>query len=227
MAEIAHSVGAKFIVDSTFATPYLVRPLDLGADLVTHSGTKYLCGNADATGGVVIARDMADEPALTGAMKLAGGILSVWEAHHISRGLKTLALRLEKQCANAEILADRLDGDKRFAKVYYPKFTTDGLVQKVLRRPHFGALVTVVLAEDTREAAFRFMNSLKLCVRASSLGDIFTGITHPASSSHRELTEKRRLSLGITEGLVRFSTGIEDIEDILADLDPALENAEK
>ena len=227
VAEIAHSVGAKFIVDSTFATPYLVRPLDLGADLVTHSGTKYLCGNADATGGVVIARDMADEPALTGAMKLAGGILSVWEAHHISRGLKTLALRLEKQCANAEILADRLDGDKRFAKVYYPKFTTDGLVQKVLRRPHFGALVTVVLAEDTREAAFRFMNSLKLCVRASSLGDIFTGITHPASSSHRELTEKRRLSLGITEGLVRFSTGIEDIEDILADIDPALENAEK
>src|SRR5258708_29514589 len=127
VAEIAHSVGAKFIVDSTFATPYLARPIEFGADLVVHSATKYLGGNADATGGVVIARDATDEPALTSAMKLAGGILSVWEAHQISRGLKTLALRLDKQCSTAERLADHLFGRDDISQVYYPKFAGDAL----------------------------------------------------------------------------------------------------
>lgn len=223
VAEIAHSVGAKFIVDSTFATPYLARPIEHGADLVVHSATKYLGGNADATGGVVIARDAADEPALTSAMKLAGGILSVWEAHQISRGLKTLALRLDKQCSNAEKLADSLAANDAIRKVYYPKFADDGLAEKVLRRPHYGALLSIVLTDDTREAAWRFMNSLELCVRATSLGDVFTSVSHSASSSHRELSEKRRNVLGITEGLVRISVGIEDVADILADIEQALE----
>lgn len=229
VAGIAHSVGAKFIVDSTFATPYLSRPLDLGADLVVHSATKYLGGNADAAGGVVVARDVSDEPALTSAMKLAGGILSVWEAHSILRGLKTLALRLEKQCSNAERLAEALSKNDRIATVYYPKSAIDGIADKVLRPPFGGALVTVVLKDDTREAAWVFMNSLKLCVRATTLGDVFTTVSHSASSSHRELTEKRRNALGITEGLVRISVGIENFEDILADVEQALErvNVEK
>ena len=222
VAEIAHAVGAKFIVDSTFATPYLVRPLDLGADLVVHSATKYLGGNADATGGVVVARDIADEPALTSAMKLAGGILSVWEAHSISRGLRTLALRLEKQCSNAEQLAERLSKHPAVAKVYYPKFTDDGVADKVIRRPFYGALLSIVLADNTREAAWAFMNSLEMCVRATSLGDLFTSVSHSASSSHRELPESRRKMLGITEGLVRISVGIENIDDIYADIDQAL-----
>ena len=222
VADIAHSVGAKFIVDSTFATPYLARPIEHGADLVVHSATKYLGGNADATGGVVIARDAADEPALTSAMKLAGGILSVWEAHQISRGLKTLALRLNKQCSNAEKLADSLAANKAVRKVYYPKFAQDGVAEKVLRPLHYGALVSIVLADDTREGAWRFMDSLELCIRATSLGDVFTSVSHSASSSHRELSEKRRNALGITEGLVRISAGIEDVADILADIEQAL-----
>lgn len=222
VAEIAHSAGARFIVDNTFATPYLTRPIEHGADLVVHSATKYLGGNADATGGVVVARDAADEAALTSIMKLAGGILSVWEAHQISRGLKTLALRLEKQCANAEELAERLRGHGGIAAVHYPKFATDGVAARVIRPPHYGALVSVVLADETREAAFRFMDSLELCVRATSLGDVFTGVTHPASSSHRELTEKHRNSLGISEGLIRISLGIENIEDIYADIEQAV-----
>lgn len=223
VAEIAHSVGAKFIVDSTFATPYLSRPLDFGADLVVHSATKYLGGNADATGGVVIARDIADEPALTSAMKLAGGILSVWEAHSISRGIKTLALRLDKQCANAEKLAESLSEHPAVAKVYYPRFTDDGVAEKVLRPALYGALLSIVLKDDTREAAWSFMNSLDLVVRATTLGDVFTTVSHSASSSHRELTEKRREALGITEGLVRISVGIENVGDILADIEQALQ----
>ena len=223
VAEIAHSVGAKFIVDSTFATPYLTRPIEFGADLVVHSATKYLGGNGDSTGGVVIARDAADEPALTSAMKLAGGILSVWEAHSISRGLKTLALRLEKQCSNAEQLADALSKHKSISKIYYPKYSEDGVAARLLRQPHNGALLSIVLADDTREAAWHFMNSLRLCVRATTLGDVFTTVSHSASSSHRELTEKRRNALGISEGLVRISVGIENVGDILADIDQALQ----
>lgn len=222
VAEIAHSFGAKFIVDSTFATPYLVRPIEFGADLVVHSATKYLGGSGDATGGVVIAREIADEAALTSAMKLAGGILSVWEAHSISRGLKTLALRLEKQCSNAEYLAEALFKNESIGKVYYPKFSTDRVAERVLRKPYNGALLSIVLKNDTREAAWRFMNSLKLCVRATTLGDVFTTVSHSASSSHRELTEERRNTLGITEGLVRISVGIENVDDIRADLEQAL-----
>ncbi len=222
VAEIAHSVGAKFIVDSTFATPYLSRPLEFGADFVVHSATKYLGGNADATGGVVVARDMTDEPALTSAMKLVGGILSVWEAHSISRGIKTLALRLDRQCANAEKLAESLSCHVAIAKVYYPKFNDNGVAEKVLRQPLYGALLSIVLKDDTREAAWAFMNSLELVVRATTLGDVFTTVSHSASSSHRELTEKRRNALGITEGLVRISVGIEDVADILADIEHAL-----
>ena len=223
VANIAHSVGAKLIVDSTFATPYLARPIDFGADLVVHSATKYLGGHAESTGGVVVARDAADEPALTSAMKLVGGVMSVWEAHSIARGLKTLALRLEKQCSNAERLADALSDHRSIGKIYFPKFADDGLAEAVLRRPHYGALLSIVLADDTRLAAWRFMNSLDLCVRATTLGDVFTTVSHSASSSHRELTEKRRNDLGITEGLVRISTGIENFDDILADIEQALE----
>ena len=226
VADTAHSVGAKLIVDSTFATPYLSRPLEFGADLVVHSATKYLGGNADAMGGVVVARDAADEPALTSAMKLVGGILSVWEAHSISRGLKTLALRLEKQCSNASFLAEALANHASIKKVFYPKFSTDGVAERVLRQPHNAALLAIVLADDTREAAWLFMNSLKLCVRATTLGDVFTTVSHSATSSHRELTERRRTALGITEGLVRISVGIENVEDILADIEQALAVAE-
>ena len=222
VADIAHTAGAKFIVDSTFATPFLSRPLELGADLVVHSATKYLGGSGDATGGVVVARDAADEPALTSAMKLVGGILSVWEAHQISRGIKTLALRLEKQCSNAEKLADALRQNPAIAKVHYPKFSTDGVAERVLRPTLYGALVSVVLADDSRAGAWRFMDALELIVRATTLGDVFTTVSHSASSSHRELPEKRRLALGISEGLVRISVGIEDAGDLLADIEQAL-----
>lgn len=156
-------------------------------------------------------------------MKLVGGILSVFEAHSISRGIKTLALRLDKQCSNADRLAESLSKHGAIAKVYYPKFTDDGVAEKVLRPGLYGALLSVVLKDDTREAAWQFMNSLDLIVRATTLGDVFTTVSHSASSSHRELTEKRRAALGISEGLVRISVGIENFDDILGDIEQALE----
>ena len=224
VAEIARENNARLIIDNTFASPFLCQPLKLGADMVVHSATKYLGGHADATGGIVVSRDEMDSIALIGAMKLVGGVLGVWDAHTILRGVKTLALRMERQCQNARQLAERLSGNERLARVYYPTLTEDGaeLTNRILRAPHGGALVSIELKEQTRGAAFRFMDRLQLCVRATSLGDVFTGVLHAASASHRDLTPARRAELGISEGLVRISVGIESIDDIIADVEQAL-----
>jgi cystathionine beta-lyase/cystathionine gamma-synthase len=205
--EIARENGARLIVDNTFASPYLCQPLKLGADLVVHSATKYLGGHADAMGGLVISRDEFDRAALVSVMKLVGGVLGVWEAHEILRGLKTLAVRMDRQCDNARHLAENLRGNDKINRVHYPDI---------------GALVSIELRDNTQEAAFRFMDALKLCVRSTSLGDVFTSVLHPATASHRDLTPARRNELGIVDGLVRISVGIESINDIIADIDQAL-----
>ena len=224
-AEIAREVKARFIVDNTFTSPYLCKPLKHGADFSVHSATKYLGGHADVMGGVVVARDEVDLPTLIGVMKLVGGILGVWEAHELRRGLKTLSVRMDRQCDNALRLAKYLENHEKVSRVHYPGLTplqNQATIKRMLRPPHFGALVSIELRENTRAAAFRFMDALSLCVRSTSLGDVFTGVLHPATASHREIAPKRRLELGITEGLVRISVGIEDIEDIIADIDQAL-----
>lgn len=223
VAEIAHANGARLIVDNTFASPYLCQPLSLGADFSVHSATKYLSGHADAIGGIVVSNDEADYLALVSVMKLVGGVLSVWEAHQILRGIKTLGLRLDRQCANAQILAEALAGNERIEKVYYPKLSGEKeLIKRVLREDFGGALVSIKLKNDTKESAWRFMDNLKLCVRATSLGDVYTLVSHSASSSHRELSPKKRADLGITDSLVRISVGTEDIKDIIADIEQAL-----
>ena len=225
-AEIAQGVGARLIIDNTFASPYLCQPLRHGADIVVHSATKYLGGHGDATGGLAVARDAVDAAALVSAKKLIGGILGVWEAHDIMRGLKTLAIRMERQCANAERLAERLANHPRIEHVYYPGLDASQEAAKVrgrmLRASHAGALVSIRLRDDTREASFRFMDALRLCVRSTSLGDVFTGVLHPATASHRDLPPESRRQLGITDGLVRISVGIEDIADIIEDVEGAL-----
>lgn len=225
VAEIASAAGAKLIVDNTFATPYLCRPLDLGADLVVHSATKYLGGHADATGGIVIAKNEFDRPALLGALTLAGGVLSPWESHSILRGIKTLGLRLEKQCSNADTLAEALKDSPYLDAVIYPKFF-EGEQAEALRSTfesyENGAIVTVRLKEDTREAAYRFLNALQVCTRAASVGDLFTGVVHCATATHRELSPAKRAGLGITEGVLRIAVGIEDFNDILRDIEQAL-----
>lgn len=206
-AEIAREQGARLIIDNTFATPYLRQPLKLGADMVVHSATKYLGGHADVMGGIVISRDEMDRPALFSVMKLVGGVLGVWEAHEILRGLKTLAVRMERQCENAEKLASRLSEHPKITRTIYPGI---------------GGLVSIELREGTKDAAFRFMNALQLCVRSTSLGDVFSSVLHPATSSHRDLIPAHRQELGIGDGLVRISVGIESIDDITADIEQAL-----
>jgi len=225
-AEIAHAVGAKLIVDNTFATPYLCRPLDLGADVVVHSATKYMGGHGDVMGGIVIARDEAQHNLLRSIMKLAGGIMSPYDAHEILRGLKTLALRVERQCANASAIAQKLSGDRRVGRVYYPGLAPADARRKLERtlRPNYaGAMVAIELANNTKEGAFRFMDALRLVVRSTSLGDVFTSALHPATASHRDVAPARRRALGIADGLVRLSIGIEHVNDILADIDQALD----
>lgn len=207
-ADIARENGARLIIDNTFATPYLRQPLKLGADMVVHSATKYLGGHADAMGGLVISRDEMDSIALVSVMKLVGGVLGVWDAHEILRGLKTLAVRMDRQCENAGALAGYLKEHQRIGRVHYP-----GL----------GALVSIELRDNTKEAAFRFMDALKLIVRSTSLGDVFTSVLHPATASHRDLLPSRRGELGIVDGLVRISVGIEKIDDIIADIERGLD----
>lgn len=222
VAEIAHSNGAKLVIDNTFASPFLCQPVRLGADFSVHSATKYLSGHADATGGIVISNDEFDKPTLDGIKKLVGGVLSVWEAHQILRGIKTLGLRQEKQCRNAAILAQHLSKNEFIEEVYYPNLDSEELTNKVLKDDFGGALVSIKLKNDSTDAAWRFMDSLKLCIRATSLGDVYTLVSHSASSSHRELSPKKRASLGIANSLVRISVGIEDVKDLIADIEQAL-----
>src|SRR6185503_3929374 len=139
-AEIAHSAGARLLVDNTFASPYLCQPLKFGADLVVHSATKYLSGHADAMGGVVVSRDEFDSAALVGVMKLVGGVLSPWEAHQIARGIKTLGVRVDRQCENTRVVAENLRSNEFVDKVYYPGFSEGDVAGRMLREP--GALVS-------------------------------------------------------------------------------------
>src|ERR671916_244855 len=218
VSEIAREVGARLVVDNTFASPFLCGPLRHGADFSVHSATKYLSGHGDATGGVAVARETEDWEKLVAARASVGGVLSVFEAHEIMRGVKTLGVRMERQCANARQLAERLSDNPNVGRVHHPGLgSTNGrasVVRRVLRAPHTGALVSIQLADDTRAAAFRFMDNLKLCVRLTSLGDVLTSVSHPATSSHRSLTPEQRHEMGISESLVRISVGIEDAEDI-------------
>jgi cystathionine beta-lyase/cystathionine gamma-synthase len=219
--EVKRDVGARLIVDNTFASPYLCQPLKFGADMVVHSATKYLGGHADAMGGIVVSGDEMDNQALVGIMKLAGGVMGVWEAHEILRGLKTLAVRMERQCQNAQELAQYLQSHSAISRVHFPN-VADGAAKRVLKHPYAGALMSIELKENSKEAAFRFMDRLTMCVRSTSLGDVFTSVLHPATASHRDLTPARRNELGLVDGLIRISVGIESVEDIVGDIENAL-----
>src|SRR5436190_15666745 len=155
-AELAHRNGARLIVDNTFASPYLCQPLMFGADMVVHSATKYLSGHADAMGGVVVSRDEFDSAALIGVMKLVGGVLGVWDAHQILRGMKTLGVRMDRQCQNAQALAEHLARNDRIERVYYPALVQSEIAtaKRMLRPPHAGALVSIELKDNTTEGAF-------------------------------------------------------------------------
>jgi cystathionine beta-lyase/cystathionine gamma-synthase len=225
ISAVAQEVGAISIVDSTFTTPYLVRPIEHGFDLVVHSATKYLGGHGDSTAGVVIsARNSMTEQLRTYATML-GAMLSSFDSFLITRGLKTLALRMERQCNNALEVALFLQGHTAVERVHYPGLPNHpqhSLATRLLRKQRYGGLLAFELKGQTREAAYRFMDKLQLCLPATTLGDVYTELSYPPMSSHRNLTASERQQFGITDGCIRLSVGIEDVNDIIHDLDQAL-----
>ncbi|MDP8940096.1 MAG: PLP-dependent aspartate aminotransferase family protein [Actinomycetota bacterium] len=223
IAGTVRDAGSTLIVDNTFGTPCLQRPLELGADIVVHSATKYLSGHGDLTAGVVVANPPYDA-AVEQIRKLVGGTLGPFEAWLAHRGLKTLPLRMGRQCENAREISAWLTSRPKVAKVNHPSLQDhpDGeTVRRVLADT--GGLVSFELALESRKNAFRFLNALELCVKAPSLGDVYTLAIHPATSSHRELSPSRRERLGVKENLVRLSCGIEHPGDVISDLEQALE----
>ena len=224
VAAIAKEVGAALVVDNTFATPLLARPLELGADFSVHSVTKYLAGHGDVLGGVVVTLEPhADSLRTLG--RTIGGVLGPFECYLTMRGIKTFPLRMERQCANARQVASWLAAHARVERVYFtgdPQHPDAAAIKRLFPAGLYGAIVSFEIKDAGREEVFRFMDALEMIVRATSLGDVHSMMLYPVMSSHRELSPKHRERMGIRDNLVRLSVGIEAPEDIVADLEQAL-----
>ena len=220
LAVLAHRYGAALLVDNTFASPFLFNPLRHGADYVIHSATKYLGGHGDVLAGVV-ATSAENKGKLFELNKLIGSVLGPFEAWLALRGLKTLPLRMRQQCQNAQQVAVWLRSHSRVAQVNFPgldEHPQHDLAEVLFEGRGYGGVLSFEIKDADKAAAYRFMESLTVCLPATTLGDIYSLILHPATSSHRGLTPEERARIGIPDGLVRLSTGIESPEDILADL---------
>ncbi|WP_409174189.1 trans-sulfuration enzyme family protein [Brevibacillus fortis] len=211
----AKSLGLTVMVDNTFATPYLVQPISFGADLVVHSGTKYIGGHSDVTSGVLVGSQATIKRA-TEIVANYGASLSPFEAWLTSRGLKTLAVRMERQCDNASQIAAFLREHPAVGQVYYPSPTDTFFFS----RQKQGAMVSFVLADETK--IYDFYRALDWIKLAPSLAGVETSVSHPVTTSHRAFSEEQRKETGITMGLVRLSVGIEAVQDIQLALDAAL-----
>lgn len=223
IAAIARAHGARTVVDNTYATPVLTRPIELGADIVVHSATKYMGGHGDLVGGIAVgtSADIA-EVRLVGMKDMTGAVMAPFNAMLVLRGLKTLKLRMERHAANAIEVARMLEAHPAVAVVHYPgleSFAQHGLARRQM--PGFGAMIAFELKGGFAAGA-RMMNRLGLIRRAVSLGDAESLIQHPASMTHSTYTAEERAAHGISEGLIRLSVGLEEIEDIMADLSQAL-----
>lgn len=224
LAKMAHRHGASLLVDNTFASPYLFNPLQNSADYVIHSVTKYLSGHGDVLAGAV-ATSAENKNTLFELNKLIGSVLGPFEAWLALRGLKTLPLRMRQQCQNAQQVAAWLQSHPRVAKVHFPGLADHpqhALAEDLFQGKGFGGVLSFEIEDADQSTVYRFMESLAVCLPATTLGDIYSLILHPATSSHRGLTADERRRIGIPDGLVRLSTGIESTDDILADLESAL-----
>lgn len=224
VAEIAHTnSNTVVVVDNTFATPFCQKPLTLGCDIVVHSVTKYLNGHGDVIAGVVIGKkDMMDQIRLVGVKDMTGAVLGPTEAFYIIRGMKTLELRMERHCANAMKVAEFLESHDKVEKVYYPGLKShEGYDIAAKQMIAYGGILAFEL-KGGFEAGKTLLNNLNMAALAVSLGDAETLIQHPASMTHSPYTREERLAAGITDGLVRLSVGLENIEDIIADLEYGL-----
>jgi cystathionine beta-lyase/cystathionine gamma-synthase len=221
VSDVAHRVGARVVCDNTFMSPYLQRPLDFGVDIVVHSTTKYLNGHSDGVGGIVVLNDEKDAEWMAFVQNSAGAILSPFDSFLVLRGTKTLALRMQQHDASGRAVAAFLEEHPRVQKIYYPGSLSHRQHELAKRQQKgFGGMVAFDVG--SLEAARTVLESVKLCTLAESLGGVESLISHPATMTHASVLPETRERLGITEGLVRISVGIEDVDDIIADLDQAL-----
>jgi len=222
VCDLAHRHNCRVVVDNTFMSPYFQRPLALGADIVVHSTTKYLNGHSDSVGGVAVLKRQDDAARLQFIQNAAGAILSPFDSWLVLRGIKTLAVRMEAHNANGLAIAKYLAGRKDVHRVYYPglaNHTGHHLAKKQMSG--FGGMIAFDLGSLDR--AKRFLEAVKLCSFGESLGGVETLISHPATMTHASVPPEERARMGITDGLVRISVGIEDVEDLIADLQRAFE----
>ncbi len=220
-AKLANKRGITLVVDNTFLSPYLQRPVSLGAHIVVHSMTKYLNGHSDATGGAVILTRPDDAEKICFIQRSAGSGLAPMDCFLVSRGIKTLAVRMLQHNANGIAVARHLDAHPKVKKVHYPGLASHPQ-QELARRQQRGPGAMLSFDLGLADAVRRLLNRVKICSLAESLGGVETLISHPATMTHASMPPEIRQHIGITDGLVRLSVGIEDIEDLLADLDQAL-----
>ena len=222
VASLAHSRGVEVSVDNTFLSPVLQSPIALGADIVMHSTTKFLNGHSDGLGGVLVGTKPEHAEKFHLMQKAMGGILSPFECFLVLRGIKTLPLRMRQHEENGRAVAAWLAGHPKVRTIFYPGLPSHPQHALAARQQKgFGSMMTLELG--SREAVGRFLAALKIFLNAESLGGVESLASHSATSTHAALTEERRLAIGITQGLVRLSVGIEDKDDLIADLSDALE----
>ena len=227
IAALTKAAGAALVVDGTFACPMLMRPLDMGANMVVHSATKYLAGHGDVLGGVIVS-DADHHDNVRMLSRIAGGTMSPFESYLTMRGIKTLSLRYERQCQNARKLAECLASHPAVERVNYcadPNHPDAATIKQIFAPDLYGAILSFEIKNADKAAVLNFMNRLKMIVPGTSLGDVHTLLLYPVMASHRDLAPKMRERMGIRENLVRVSVGIEALEDIYADLDAALRNS--
>ena len=221
VSEITRRRGLRLVVDNTFMSPFFQRPLELGADIVVHSTTKYLNGHSDSVGGAVILNDEEDIRAMAFIQNAAGAIISPMDAWLVMRGTKTLAVRMRQHDENGRIVAQFLSEHPSIKKVYYPGLKSHPQHNLASRQMSgFGGMIS--FETGSLENAKRVLEAVRVCTLGESLGGVESLISHPATMTHASVPETERARLGITDGLVRVSVGIEDVEDIIADLDQAL-----
>lgn len=220
---IARKHGILTCVDNTFASPFLQNPLDLGADIVLHSATKYIGGHSDVVHGCLIVKNAELAQQLHFLQNACGAVPGPQDCFLVLRGIKTLHLRVQRACENAAVIAQYLDAHPKVGKVYWPGFSSHPgheIAKKQMRM--FGAMVSFDLKTNTQEAAYKVMSNTELFTLAESLGGVESLIGHPASMTHASIPREERLKVGLTDTLIRLSIGIEDVDDLIEDLDKAL-----
>lgn len=217
IADLAHNAGARLVVDNVFATPLLQKPLALGADVVVYSATKHIDGQGRCLGGVILSSQAIIEESIHNFLRQTGPAMSPFNAWVMLKGLETLPLRVERQTASAGKIADFLAAQKRVTKVLYP-FRKDHPQAELARRQMTGGGTLVSFFLESKETAFRLANALEVIKISNNLGDAKSLITHPATTTHQRLTPEARETLGITDGMLRLSVGLEDVDDLIEDL---------